>query len=74
VSLSQEYIALKIKTLWVEILQHISRDPKTSKSKRNFLPFMKSKQQSRGYGKEWRMNVTRVHRKAANLGDEKGKS
>jgi len=27
-----------------------------------------SKQQSRGYGKEWRMNVTRVHRKAANLG------
>jgi hypothetical protein len=29
---------------------------------------MKSKQQSRGYGKEWRMNVTRVHRKAANLG------
>jgi hypothetical protein len=74
VSLPREYIASKIKTLWVKIQRHISRDPKTSKSKRNFLPFIKSKQQSRGYSKEWRMNVTRVHRKAANLGDEKGKS
>jgi len=50
--------------------RYTNQDPKTSKSKRNFLPFINPNSKAGGIERV-EVDVTRVHRKAANLGEEK---